>query len=380
MTQDKNTSTNPTTKDRTKTYNGFSEKRLNKLGRIVRESTGICYILMTQIDPDALGAACGLAEIFTEMGATNTLLVYCGQIGHPQNRAIFHQFKLAGRSIPVSAYLSRKEEQGLLALVDSSQQEDRRLPEELRPLTPHIVFDHHQGSDFGGEGKKAKKGEFFSVEEVGATSTLVIELGRALGHDFSKETATMLALGVYNDTKTLINAGDRDREAYAWVTQTVNPLAFNQLIDYSLPASHYLNLLYALNHMEEKDNRIIANAGTIAPEDADDISSIADYLIRREGIHLVLVWGVVEGKIRVSARSSDLTTDLQEFLVQRFGQSAGAKICPYGRGEGGALLDIDLGFWISSSSKNLIEELVMNKMRELVFNQKEKPPQEPPSK
>lgn len=43
--------------------------------------------------------------------------------------------------------------------------------------------------------------------------------------------------------------------------------------------------------------------------------------------------------MRISARSTDLSTPLDEFLGERFGSDSGAKVAPDGRDEGGALLN-----------------------------------------
>ena len=205
---------------------------------------------------------------------------------------------------------------------------------------------------------------------------MIVELLRELDSNIndylSSETGTMLAtiltLGIYTDTNKLVSGSQRDREAYGFVTQFVSGTEMSQLIDYPLSESYFKNLRTALNNYMRKGSRVIARVGTISGTTGDDLSTIADEFLRIQGATLVVVWGIINQKVRISARSRDLSTPLDEFLEKKFGESSGAKLAPNGRGEGGAILDLNLGFWYSEKIEEEIETLVTNRLREVMFS------------
>jgi nanoRNase/pAp phosphatase (c-di-AMP/oligoRNAs hydrolase) len=119
----------------------------------------------------------------------------------------------------------------------------------------------------------------------------------------------------------------------------------------------------------------MSNVGNIPEEIADDMASIADYFLRMEGISLVVVWGIIGDDVRISARSTDLSTPLEEFMRQKFGPDSGAKLDPAGRGEGGALLDLDLGFWMTDKNQELVEKMVEQRLEQLMFGEETFPQQ-----
>jgi len=82
---------------------------------------------------------------------------------------------------------------------------------------------------------------------------------------------------------------------------------------------------------------------------------------------MVVVWGIIGNAVRISARNIDLTTPLDRFLKECFGERSGAKLTPEGRGEGGALIELDLGFWLSESTKEEVRALVAKQISSLIF-------------
>jgi tRNA nucleotidyltransferase (CCA-adding enzyme) len=75
------------------------------------------------------------------------------------------------------------------------------------------IFDHHPASE------DDVKGDHVVIEEVGATVTILIRQLRSRGIEINAEEATVLALGIYEDTGSFIfpsTTGD-DLEAAAWL-------------------------------------------------------------------------------------------------------------------------------------------------------------------
>jgi len=84
-----------------------------------------------------------------------------------------------------------------------------------RPGVEVHVYDHHPASP------EDIAGSVEVIEEVGANVTLMVELLRRRGHALSPEEATLLALGIYEDTGSLTFASttSRDLLAAAWLLE-----------------------------------------------------------------------------------------------------------------------------------------------------------------
>jgi len=71
-------------------------------------------------------------------------------------------------------------------------------------------------------------------------------------------------------------------------------------------------------------------------------------------------------KLRVCARSRSLVIDLADFLRKRFKGKCGAKQLPNGRGEGGALFELDFDGWMQ---RNELLEIVGRRLKEWLFDE-----------
>lgn len=345
------------------------EDRLTKFKRIVESLHGQANILVTQVDPDAVGSAVIMAKVLEVLGC-KAKIHYSGDFGHPQNRSIANKFNLADemQAIP----LDRAERKDYFAklsnfiLVDSSLGTDSRVGITVDPM---IVIDHHRGSDLEDTDDK-----FIWIEDVGSACTLVTELIRDLEADLSdeeesifaasKKLAVLAVLGIHTDTGALVSAGPRDHEAYKYVTSFVSPEDISQLIHYTFPPSHYRNMKRAMGAVKEKESRLIASLGAIKKEERDDLSTIAEWFLRKDGITFVVVWGIVDNVVQLSARCSNLSIRLDNFLKERL-QTGGAKLNPAGVSEGGA--SINLGSWIGSDNIDEVKAMVGKRMEEWIL-------------
>lgn len=355
--------------------------RAESIERIIDnvQEDAIFTIIITQVDPDAVGSAFAMQELLHAMG-TQTRIFYCGGVGHPQNRAIVNKFNLKSKMDHISQYpdvFLDGDSPAKVVLVDSSLIKDSRLPEKLQNFNPMIVVDHHRGTDV-----EITEHNMVWVEDLGSASTMMVELlshfydemGEKSGFgpfiEENKWLATLLALGIYTDTSALQGATHRDRKAYDMASCVLSFADLDPLINYPLPPSHYLNLGSALNNYTEQGSYAVAGVGYLDAEDGDDLSTIADYFLRRDGISLVIIWGIIDGKVRISARNSNLSDPLDDFIT-RFGPFGGAKLTPDGRGEGGAMLKLDLGDWLIEDTKEIVEQMVRERINAWVFAKQE---------
>jgi len=320
------------------------QKMVEALLKFIDTLEGDNCIFITQVDPDAIGGALGIQAILNYKGM-DAEIFFSGSVGHPQNRCIMNKFSLLQKMHPIEHF--SMEERTNIILVDSSLLRDGRI-NNGEPIEPKIVIDHHRGDIENTETN------FIWVEEVGATCTLIVEALQSLemdklGDEFV-DIATCLAVGIYTDTKSLVSAGKRDIAAYNFIIQHASNDDLYKLINYSLSESYFKNFKVALDSTLCKNSTLVTGLGIIDEQSGDDISTIADVLLRRMGITLVVVWGIVNNKIRISARTSDLSIQLEDYLKKRFGEFSGAKLAPDDRGEGGATMNPSLSFWLMNNN------------------------------
>ncbi len=346
------------------------QKQLDKLRSVTKdiaESGIVPTIIVAQIDPDALGSAWGMQEILRLLGVETVDIVYSGRVAHPQNEALCNKLGLLGKM----THISKVESISFPILVDSNRAKDSRLPFEIDPV---IVVDHHRDSDIDDADNK-----FVWLDETaGSASTMILEILAELVDDsweFREDVALSLALGVYTDTKDMLSAGPRDREAFGWAARYANNTDLRALIRYKRPDSYYRNLATALQHYKHKHGRLVATVKSIPAKQGDDLSMIADEFLRKNGVTMAIVWGVIEIKnpttgdtskgVRVCARSEDITTNLGSFLKERFGKASGAKLLPDGQAEGGALVQLEVGPWLKEDE---MIEIIGRRIREWLFD------------
>lgn len=321
-------------------------------------------IIITQVDPDAIGSAILLRYIAMSFDI-NVDIYYCGYFGHPQNRTIYTFYDLSSFMLPIK---EMPKEIKSCAIVDSSQINDSRL--QGRTIEPAIIIDHHDVDARFKE--KYDENGFIWIDRVGAAATMLAELVFALNIDFliNSMEATLGALAIFNDTKMLINATARDVTAYSKLLEYADKEIFRQLHSYPLPQRYFEHFKDAINNWKIKESRLVTNIGFISSKESDQLSIIADNLIRMPDIQVAVTWGIVDNSnVRVSARCMDPSLSFHDFLRERFGQNSGVKTSTIGIAEGGAFIKLPAGFWGGEDIKGEILALVKRKMEHLILEE-----------
>ncbi len=139
------------------------------------------------------------------------------------------------------------------------------------------VIDHHL------EHKRRKSWEY-RLEAVGATTTILVEMLQTQGISLTPEEATLLLLGIYEDTGSLTydTTTQRDLAAGAWLlAQQANLTVVRRFLHVPLtPAQLALyDALHTAVSWREIHGQSIIITGAVAPADfQDEIASIAHRL------------------------------------------------------------------------------------------------------
>ncbi len=191
-----------------------------------------------------------------------------------------------------------------LVLVDVRQRS--RVPHVAEILnSPELevhCYDHHPDS---GEDVPAAVSV---VKPWGSTTAILIDLIRQKGLDLDTEEATMLGLGIYEDTGsfTFLSTTEHDLEAAAWlVTRHMDLSVISDLMSRELTAEQVsiLNLMLENAVTREIRNIPIVVTEVSLEEYVNDISSLVHKMMDIGNIKVVFALARMGDRVQVVARS-----------------------------------------------------------------------------
>jgi nanoRNase/pAp phosphatase (c-di-AMP/oligoRNAs hydrolase) len=304
---------------------GQSEK-WQDLERVLSGATDKPHVILLggHPDPDSIGSALAHKRLCERLGASATI-AHVLPISRAENRAMV---KLLNVPMIKVTDTDELESYGYLALVDASQSEQAiKLPESLQLLT---VVDHHRPP-------AVPKAPFVDIRhDVGATATIYAEYSErglapfgANGNDDSA-VATAMFFGIQTDTDDFAFATPNDFRAAAYLKQFCDSETLSRVGRRTLTAEAMEAVGRALLDLEVVRDFAIAGVGRISAINRDAIPMAADYILRREDIDTVIVYGIVEDRIDGSLRTRRASVDPAAFMQNAFGDDSQGR--PYGGG------------------------------------------------
>lgn len=185
------------------------------------------------------------------------------------------------------------------------------FPKGVKSDTPGLVIDHHQIE----EGVPAHW-QLWS-ELVGANTTLLVEKVQAQGSKLNPVQATLLALGIHEDTGSLTYGGatPRDAHALAWLmepAQGANQAVINQFLRHPLSPAQRALLEILVNSSEflEVAGHTVVIAQADAPEYVDELSTLAHRLRDIHDADTIFLLVGLGDIVQMVARSTGATIDV----------------------------------------------------------------------
>ncbi len=173
----------------------------------------------------------------------------------------------------------------------------------MRPRTPAQIIDHHPPND------PLPAHHTFSGEQVGATTTLLVEQITAGSIALTPIEATLLMLGIYEDTGSLLygTTTARDIAAASWLVQQGADLdVVRRFLQHPLNQEQLdlYDLLLKNADVVEIHGHPVAITQAALPENIDQISTVAHKL--RELLEPSALFMLVQmgGRLQVVARST----------------------------------------------------------------------------
>ncbi|HEU5075026.1 MAG TPA: bifunctional oligoribonuclease/PAP phosphatase NrnA [Polyangiaceae bacterium] len=345
--------------------NGNNGHKAQLLEQALKPATDkpLVILLGGHPDPDAIGSALAHKRICERLGV-HASIAHVLPISRSENRALVKLLNVPMTRIKKTEEL---EQFGYLSLVDASATEASiQLPEHLELLT---VVDHHRPASI-------PKAPFVDIRhDVGATCTIYTEYAEhglsPLGAEGNDDTAVATAMffGIQTDTDDFAFATPIDFRAAAYLKPLCDAEKLSRIGRRSITAEAMEAVGVALRDLEVIRDFAIAGVGRVSGLNRDAIPMAADFIMRREDIDTVLVYGIVDDRIDGSLRTSRASVDPASFMQNAFGADAEGR--PYGGGRadmGGFQVPLGLLAEVDDEENlwRLVRELVHKRVARVV--------------
>ena len=337
-----------------------SEDLLKTLEKAKEKKLLIC--LRGYPDPDNIASSLAL-QWMAELYSISSKIVYFDDISHYENRALVKKLDLELEHVGTDFDASSFD----YYAINDSQHID--LPIVLPEHCELLAFvDHHK--DLGNIA-----GHFVDIREAaGSTSAIYAEYLSYISHQFTgassqeSKIATALIHGIRTDTDNYFNASPLDYKASEFLFPFVDRDLLNLISRHAISAKTMDLTQIALQHKDIKGTYLFSGVGFVRDEDRDGIGQCADYLLHREGIETVIVYGVVaNSSIDGSLRTKSHTLDPDKWLKTVFGKNKEGLWYGGGRKDKGGF-QIPLGVFAKCQDKELLWDMIRKTIDELFYN------------
>jgi len=303
-------------------------------------------------DPDGIASALAMAHLASRLGVESTVISYCHELSHRENRALV---KLLGLELKKIKHVKDAGQVDFISLVDAHDLDPELGDAEgIEVLT---VVDHHRCTN-------APRARFVDIRpEVGATATIFVEYLQELAPldvdlEDDRRIATALMHGLSTDTDDFTLARGTDFRAASLIAEVLDRDLIQDLSRHLIAPSAMDVIARALSSLVVRRNFAIAGVGFVPEGERDTIAQAADFLVRREDIDTVVVYGVVgERYIEGSLRTHSPSVDPGAWLEQAFGHDDKGRAYGGGRRDKGGFR-IPIGFLGRSTDRAQLWQLV----------------------
>lgn len=187
----------------------------------------------------------------------------------------------------------------------------------VRDKTPLTIIDHHAPAGDLPAGSH-------HIEPLGATTTILVEMLQAAGLALSSIEATLLLLGIYEDTGSLTydTTTARDARAAAWLLEQQAQLAIaRRFLEIPLSAGQqalYQRLQQGVEWLRPEGQTIAIAVATVADDFEEEISAVAHRLRDALAPAGLIVLVQIRHNVQLVARSTIDQLDVS-VLARAFG-------------------------------------------------------------
>jgi len=316
----------------------------------VRGKGHILIVAHDNPDPDSLAAAFALRHLFIVKTGVDATIAFGGMIGRGENRVMVEKLEI--NAIPLER-LDLDQFQ-VVCMVDTQPATGNNSFPDDRQV--HLVIDHHPARRICTTCRWAD-----IREDYGASATILFEYLLAQGVSIGTKLATILFYAIKSETQDLGREWCRaDREAYLHLLPLSNNRILFDITHPQVPRDYFSAFSTAIRNARTFGEILVFNLYDI--DNPDIVSEMADFLLRADGIEIVLGMGRFEGKEILSLRT--LSHELRAGKVIRkvvdglgtaggHGMMAGGQIRPM---EGDAALQRELETTLTQRLLKILEK------------------------
>ncbi len=282
---------------------------------IIKESNGkeLTIFLQDNPDPDAIASGLTLKHL-SKFYDVESNIYYGGDISHQKNKTLINLLNInliKAKTKEEAMQIARSA--GKIALIEASiPSKNNILPEE--GIIPDLIFDHHQVD------MSSVKGDFIDIQpKIGATSTIMTKYIRQLNIKPNTQLATALLYGIRTDTNGFTrNTTSDDLSAASYLSPMVDVSILNQLESPPMSLETLDIIGRAIRNREIRGSYLASFVEFINERDA--LPQAAEMMLQLEGVNTVLIFGINEDKVQLSARSRDTRVNLGLLMQSAFGE------------------------------------------------------------
>ncbi|MBI2601997.1 MAG: DHH family phosphoesterase [Deltaproteobacteria bacterium] len=337
-----------------------SSSKSESIHTVLESAGGKNLLICLKGYPDPDNIACALAlDWLAKSYKLNTKIIYFDDISHHENRALVKKLDIDMEQVSPDFDASNYQ---YFAINDSQSTElPIKIPEHCELL---VFVDHHKPLG-------SVKAHHLDVREnVGSTSSIYTEYlqGSEFKGDLADETkiATALMHGIRADTDDYVNATSLDYSASQFLSTFVDKDLLALISRQAISAKTMDMTQIALQHKDIKETFLFSGVGYVREEDRDGIGQCADYLLHREGIETVVVYGIVGTFVDGSLRTKSHTLDPDKWLKDVFGKKEDGTWYGGGRKDKGGF-QIPLGVFARCKDRELLWILIKKTIDELFY-------------
>ena len=240
-------------------------------------------------DPDSLAAAMALKHLFVKTVGQPVTVGYGGIIGRGENQAMVRELEID--IVPLDRL--DFDQFGVICMVDTQPGVGNNSYPPNRFV--HLVIDHHPVRD-------PNCCRWADIRpEYGACASILFEYLQAQQVTFGTKLATSLFYAIKSETQDLGREGVRaDREAYMQLLPLANAHILFDITHPKVPREYFSSYNKAIANSRTYGSVLVFNLYEV--EHPDIVAEMADFLLRMEGIEIVLGMGHYDETIFLSLR------------------------------------------------------------------------------
>jgi nanoRNase/pAp phosphatase (c-di-AMP/oligoRNAs hydrolase) len=265
-------------------------------------------------DPDALASALALHHLILKVLGQSATLTFGGVIGRGENRTMVRELGI--EAVPLENL--DLGQFGVVCMVDTQPEAGNTSFPAGRDV--HVVIDHHPPRDV------CQRCRWVDIREgYGATATIIFEYLLAQEVTFGTRLATSLFYAIKSETQDLGREGGKaDRDAYMHLLPLANIRILFAITHPKVPRDYFHAFNKAIENARSYGQLLVFNLYRI--DHPDMVAEMADFLMRAEGVAVVLGMGHYEDKEILSLRTLSeeiVAGEIMRVLVDGLGTAGG---------------------------------------------------------